>query len=150
MAFADQLAAVLTHARAAGAALSIPITDVVVAYPVVPGRCIRIFYDGETAPARMGGDSTLTSRLVAEQIVIMAFWPLGTTSETEANVIETEVYNLKHELRTRILGDSQLGGMSTDVELGYAVPDFAELAGQPYRTLEMVLLTDYFEYTISP
>jgi hypothetical protein len=151
MAYSDQLAAIVVHAQAAGNALTIPLTDVIAAYPAVPGRCIRIFYGGEAVPTRMGQDSrVLNGQLVAEQIVIMAFWPLRDLRETEAAVLEAEVYNLKHELRTRILGDSQLGGKSTDLDVGYAEPGFAELGGAPYRTLEMIVTTDYIEYPLAP
>lgn len=148
MAYADQLATVLTHARDAGNAISPAITDVVVAYPSPRGRCIRIFYGGEVEPVRMGAQRVLNEEMVGEQIVIVAFWPLNNLSEDQAAGIEVEAYNLKHQLRTRILADSQLGGMSTDLELGYADPGFANLAGIPYRTLEMIVNTDYTSYTL--
>lgn len=150
MAYADQLAAVLTHAQAAGGAVSPAITDVVVAYPAPRGRCIRIFYGGETEPVRMGEQRVLNEEMVGEQIVVVAFWPLNNLSEDQAAGIEVEAYDLKHQLRTRILGDSQLGGMSTDLELGYAEPGFANLAGIPYRTLEMIVTTDFTSYTLAP
>lgn len=150
MAYADQLARLLTHARTAGNAATPAITDVQVAYPAPRGRCGRLFYAGEAEPARMGVQRTLNSELVADQVAVVFFWPLSNVSETQASAIETEIVAVKHALRVAILGDSQLNDTATDLELEYVEPGFANLAGIPYRTLEAVVTVDFAEYTITP
>lgn len=150
MAFADQLAAIKTHAVAAGATLSPALTDVAIAHPVPRGRCVRIFWAGEVEPVRMGAQRSLNAELIAERIMLVAFWPISDSSETGAEAIETDIYALKHEIRTRVLGDSQLGGMSTDLAMSYAETDFVVISGTAYRTLECEFVTDFFEYSIAP
>lgn len=150
MAFSDQLAAIKTHAVAAGTAMSNPIKDVAIAWPAPgPERCIRIFYGGEAEPPRIGAPRVLNEELVAERIVLVAFWPMSNLSVKQAEVIEDELYDLKHEIRTRVLGDSQLGGQSTDLEMGYAETDFVLVGGTSYRTLEIEFLTDHTAYTLA-
>jgi hypothetical protein len=149
VAFADQLAAVLVHAQAAGNAITPAITDVNVAYPVAPGRCGRIFYGGEAEGERIGARRTLNSELIGEQITIVFFWPLSEIGETASASTETELYNLKHQLRTRLLGDSQLGGQSADLVLEYIEPGFWETTGGgAWRTLEASVLCEFTEYPI--
>ena len=143
--------AVLAHCVAAGAALTNPIVDVAYAHPLPRGRCIRIFYGGEAEPAHMGSDArVLNGQMVAELIRIVAFWPLSSSGETMAATVEAEVRALKHQIRTRILGDSQLGGLSTDLALSNAITDFGANGGIVYRTLEYEITTDYDEYAIAP
>ena len=148
--YASVLAALKAHAVAAGGALDVPILDVAVAHPAPKGRCIRIFYVGETEPEHMGGNRTLNSQIIGERIGIIAWFPVSDLSETATEAIEAELYDLKHELRTRILGDSQLGGMSTDLELLQFDTDFVLAGNVRYRTLEAEVVTDYAEYTIAP
>ena len=150
MAYADQIAAVKTHAVAAGAALTRAITDVAIAAPVPRGRCVRIFYGGEAEPVRMGTARVLTGELIAERIVVVIFLPIGEYAETLTSAIEDDLYAFKHELRTRIQADSQLGGQSTDLEIGYAATEFLQIGQVVYRTLEMEITTDYIEYPIAP
>lgn len=150
MAYADQVAAIKTHATAAGAAVTPPLLDVAVGAIPPTTRCIRIFYGGEVAPERMSEGLTLNSQMIAERIVVAAYIAVSTLSAQELEAVETELYTLKHELRTRILGDSQLGGQSTDLVMTLAAPDYIEHGNTRYRTLEVEIIPEYVEYLIAP
>ena len=149
MAYADTIAAILVHATAAGAALSDPILDVARAFPVPTGRCIRVYYGGETEPRRMGGRRVLNAELVAEVTLIAAFFPLSVNDVPVAAALDTDLYNLKHDLRTRILGDSQLGGQATDLELEYVEPDLVVYGNTRYAILTWRVISDYVEYPLA-
>jgi hypothetical protein len=150
-AYTDQRDAILAHAAAAAVAVNAQWKDVAVGAPVPRGnRCVRIFYAGESAPTHMGGHRDLTGELVAETIALVAFWGLGVLDETGVAAIDTEMVAFKHELRTRILGDSQLGGKSTDLEMSYAEPDFLVIGGGRWAVLSCEFVLDYIEYTLAP
>lgn len=149
MAYADQLAAVKAHAAAAGAAITPKILDVAIGVTPLTSRCVRIFYGGEEEPERMGAGLTLTSQLIGERIVLAAYIALSNLSEQELEAVESELYAFKHELRTRILADSQLGGQSTDLVMSLAEPDHVMVGNTRYRTLETEITTEYVEYPIS-
>lgn len=145
------LAAIETHAIAAGAALTPTLDDVAIGLPVPRGRCVRIHWDGEQQPARMGASRDLKGELIAERIRVVCYWPLSTNSEDQGKQIVREMYEFKHELRTRVLGDSQLGGMSTDLEMEYVNPDFVLWAdGTVWAQAETAFVTDYTEYPLAP
>lgn len=150
LSYADALSALTTHATAAAAALDDPILDVAVGAPVPEGRCVRLYYDGETQPARMPGQRTLNAEMVAERISLILFIPVTEMSLSQMQAVEAELYDFKHELRTRVLGDSQLGGQSTDLEMEYAEPDFVVIGNIRYRILGVSFVTDFAEYSIAP
>jgi hypothetical protein len=150
MAYSDQLAAIKTHAIAAGATITPKILDVSIGASPPSTRCVRIFYGGEAEPERMGGGLTLTSRLIGERIVVAVYINLSNLSEQEVEAVETELYDFKHELRTRILGDAQLGGNSTDLVMTLVEPDHIVYGNTRYRTLETEIIPEFVEYSISP
>jgi hypothetical protein len=150
MTFAAALTNIGTHLTAAGAALAVPITDVMYAAPVPKGRCIRYFYGGETDPPAFSGKKTLNSQMVGETVLIVAFFPVSSLGETEAASTEDELWDLKDEVRTRIDGDSQLGGACTDLLLGDVEPDFVVIGNTRYRTLNWDLTLAFTEYTLAP
>jgi hypothetical protein len=148
--YASAIAAIVTHATAAGAAVTPTILDVAIGPPLpTTTRCVRIFYGGETEPAKMGAGSTLNSRMIGERIVLILWIAVSNISQQEIDAVETELYTFKHELRTRVLGDSQLGGMSTDLEMSLCEVDYPIVANTRYRTLETEFTTDFAEYTIT-
>ena len=150
MSYATTIAAIRDHAAASAAALANPITDVKVAYPAPPGRCVRIFYGGEVAPEVIGAESTLNSQLVGSLTVVMLFEPLSSLSENQAAVIEAECQSFVHAMRTAIDGDFTIGGGETVATVGYAEPGFASLEGVPFRTVEIQIVSEFTEYTYSP
>ena len=150
MAYADTIAQIVTHATAAGAALTNPVTDVQRAFPVPRGRCIRVYYGGETEPRRMGANRVLNEELIAERTWVTLFLPISETGETLAAVLDAEAHAFKHDLRTRILGDSQLGGMQTDLEFDYVVPDVTVIGNTRYLVVPCEIISDYTAYPIAP
>lgn len=150
MAYADTKAAIVVHAAAAGAALTNPILDARAGFPIPKDRCIRVYYGGETEPARMGGRRTLNSEMVGQRTLIAAFFAIRTTSEDVVIVIDAELQALAHDLRTRILGDSQLGGSATDLDLGYMEPDIVTFGNARYLMGLWEVVSDYTEYSLAP
>ena len=149
--YASAIAQIRTHALAAGLAITPAIADVDIGPPLPTStRCVRLFYGGEGEPARMGAGSTLNSRLIGERIVLIAWIAVSNLSQQEVAAVETELYDFKHELRTRVLADSQLGGMSTDLEMAPCAVDYLTVGNTRYRTVETEFTTDYAEYSIAP
>lgn len=150
MSYSGSLAAILTHVTAAGAALTIAFTDVATGFPVPKGRCIRIFYGGEGDPTDvMGARRTMTTELIAELTVIEAYWPVSEMGESGASDIDAEMVTLKQEIKTRLYGDSQLGGQCTDLTIDDAQPDFPVIAGTKYRSLTLIVTSAYDEITVA-
>lgn len=151
MAFEAQLDGILAHARAAGAALTEPMTDITVGWPVPRGRGGRLYWAGESETQHMGGQRTLTSRLIAPRLRLTFYWPISDAGETAARSYVLEMHDLIADLRTRVLDDSQLGGLSTDMEMTLAEPDLLQAAGGGfYAIADVDFILDYDEYTIAP
>lgn len=149
MDFAATVDAVLRHLQDAGKAIDPPIEDVAFAHPVPTSqRCIRLYYTGEAEPPHFPDGRVLNGEMIAERLVIVAFWALSNARETYAATVEAEVRALKHEIKTRIFADSQLGGQATDLRLGLAEVDWGINAGTLYRTLEIEVLTELEEYPL--
>jgi hypothetical protein len=144
--------AIKAHAAAAGALMTPAITDVDIGPPMpVSHRCVRIFYGGEVEPAHMGNEThTMNSQMVSERISLVAWIALSNLSPEQLADVEMTLRAFKHELRTRVLGDSQLGGMATDLAMGMSNVDFGPVGNTNYRTLETEFITDYAEYPIAP
>jgi hypothetical protein len=150
---ASAAAAILTHAQAAGAAIDPPITDVARSDLLIPGsgqRCIRVAWDGEETPSRMGAGMTLNSQLVGERFRIRAIWTISEGGTVLAANRDADVAALRDELRTRLLGDATLGGACTDLALGYVATDWFEFTGSLGRVMDLFLVTDYSEFSIAP
>jgi len=148
MAYADTKAAILTHATAAGAALTNPITNVAIGFATPTGRCIRVYWGGEIEPRHIA-NRTLTSELIGQRTIIGAFWPVTTLSTDQAAVIDAEMAALANELRTRLDGDAQLGGTQTDISLELGTPDFVTIGGTRFLAVFWDVIGDYFEYTLA-
>jgi hypothetical protein len=150
MTYIAQRDAILVHAAAAAAAADATWTDVAIGLARATGRCVRVFYGGEAAPARMGGARVLNGELVSETVIVAAFLPLADSSIGAYKAAEDQAFAFKHELRTRVLGDSQLGGASTDLLMSYAVPDVVVSNNARWLVLEAEFTTDFTEYTLAP
>jgi hypothetical protein len=141
--------AIQVHAAAAAlAAGGSGFKDVAVGFPAARGRCVRIFYGGERQPEHFLDGVTLNSRLIAQAIVIRGYWPLPEADHKRARVLEGEMAVFCKELRTRILGDSQLGGASSDLNMTPAVADQVLLSGTKYAIVDSEIVVDYDEYAI--
>lgn len=145
MAYADIKAAILVHATAAGNALT-PAMPALAAFPLPKSRCIRVYYGGEADPVKMGARWTLNSEMVAKRTMIAAFWPITNLSEELAAKIDAEAEAFGHDLRTRLDGDAQLGGATTDSALLDASPDIFNIGGAKFLGVVWEHLAEYIEY----
>lgn len=149
MGYKEQRDAILAHAVTAAATVDPLWKDVLVGAPFPRGnRCVRLFWTGEAEPEHMGGDRTLNSRMVAPTCGLVAFWSMSTMDETAVKAIDDEMAAFVHNLRTAVLADSQLGGTATDLEMGYAEPDFMTIGGTRWATVEIGFTLDYLEYPL--
>lgn len=142
--------AILVHAKAAAAAVDSKWTDVAIGVGIPAGRCGRVYYGGETSPHQMAERRVLNGELVAERVHLAWFWPLASVGTSEYKVIDDEMYAIKHEVRTRLQGDSQLGGACTDLDLEYAEPDVVVIGGNRWLTLDAQIVVDFTEYSRAP
>jgi len=149
MDFAAAMTVLETHALAAGAALDTPILDVDRASPTPKGRCIRLWWSGNSEPVKMGGRYTLSSEMLAERVSIVAFFPVSTLAEEATGFNDAEARDLRQELYTRLLGDSQLGGNVEDLSIEGVETGWETQGNIRYRTLDMTVLLEYVEITIT-
>lgn len=139
------------HLVAAGAALSDPILDVDHGLPSTQGRSIRYYWGGEVPPPKMGPNPrVLSGQMVGQRVVIVALWPLTSLSTEVVTAIDDEIQVLAGEVRTRIQGDSKLGGNITDLDLGYAEPDLVVIANARHIACSWELQLSYIEYASAP
>jgi hypothetical protein len=151
MGYAEQRDAILVHAAATAAAIDAQWLDVSIGAPIPRGdRCIRMFWGGEVEPKKMGASRVLNGELVSNVISLVAFWAMSGLSEAEIKAIDDEMTTFIAGLRTRVLGDSQLGGQATDLYMEYGQPDFLLIGSARWAVLEVDFITDYTEYTIAP
>lgn len=136
------------HLVAAGAALPDPMLDVDRGLPATRGRQIRFYWGGEVVPPRMGGPKVLNGLMVGQRFVIVALWLLTDLSEELVTAIDAEMQLLAGEIRTRIQGDSELGGNVTDLDLGYGEPDVVLIANARHIAMRWDLDLAYVEYAI--
>lgn len=146
----DLLDAVQVHAAAAAVtAGGATFTDVAVGYPVGKGRCVRIFYGGERDPEHFG-DRVLDANLVGQAIVVRGWWPTASTSTKEQRNIEGQMGSFVKSLRTRILGDSQLGGKCTDLVMGTGQAGQVMVGTTQYAITDIEIVVDYDETPLAP
>lgn len=136
------------HLVAAGAALTDDLLDVDRGLPT-GGRQLRYYWTGEVEPPRMGGPRVLNGEMVGQRFRIAATWPLQDLDVETVTAIDTEMQTLAGEIRTRIQGDSTLGGNVTDLELGYGEPDIVVISNARYVALLWDLDLAYVEYAVA-
>lgn len=143
--------AIQVHAAAAAVtAGGAKFYDVAVGFPAAKGRCVRIFYGGEREVEHFTDKRTLNSKLIGQAIIVRGYWPLSDTGTNRHRVQEGEMAVFVKSLRTRILGDSQLGGASVDLNMGLAQCDQAVLASTKYSITDTEIVVDFDEYSIAP
>lgn len=147
---ATVIAALLTHAEAAAAALTDPITDVQVGLPMPRDRCVRIYWAGEVAPPHFPNRRSLNGWLVGQQVEVTAYWPVSDAEETEAAARITDMATFVDEIRKRVQLDSQLGGEATDLLMDDAIPELEKIAGKWFAFVPCVFKTDATDYPFAP
>lgn len=152
MTLLDLMDAIQVHAAAAAVtAGGATFTDVQVGFaPTAKGRCVRVFYGGEREPERFTSDETLTSKLVAQAINVRGYWPTASTAAKEQRAVEGQMAVFTSSLRTRLLGDSDLGAHAQDgLKMHLAVPDQVVVAGNSYSAIDTEIVVDYDEFTVT-
>lgn len=145
---ASALTVLATHLTAAGAALTDPFLDIDRGF-VTGGRQLRYYWSGEVEPPRMGGRRVLNGELVGQRFRIAASWPLSDLTPEQVTVIDGEMQTLAGQIRTRIQGDSTLGGYVTDLDLGYFEPDIVTISNARVVVLAADLDLSYVEYAVA-
>ncbi len=92
----------------------------------------------------------LTSKLVAQKITVRGYWPNPETATKRQRVIEGEMAVFVKELRTRVLGDSNLGGASVDLLMSLANTDQVVISSRQYAIVDTEFIVDFDEYTRTP
>lgn len=146
----DVMDRIAVHATAAAAAVDSRWTDVAIGMPLPRARCVRIFYGGERAPERLGAEMTLNSDLIAESVMLRAFWPVSDYGAKKARALMSEQWSFVHELRTRVRGDSQLDNKSQDLSMHHAEPDDVLFGTTHYALIDVEFVVDYGEYEVAP
>lgn len=148
----DLMDALQVHAAAAAntADSSSKFYDVAVGFPAAKGRCVRIFYGGERAPEHFPDDKVLNAQLIAQAIIVRGYWPLSETATKRQRAMEGEMAAFVKSFRTRVLGDSQLGGEAVDLNMGPAQCEQAVIAGTKYALVDIEIVCDYDEYPLAP
>ncbi len=138
-----------THLAAAAATLTDAPFDVDRGLPT-GDRQLRYYWGGEVEPTHMGGNHVLNAELVGQRFIVAALWALENLSVDLVSVIDVEMQLLAGQIRTRIDGDSTLGGNVTDLELTFAEPDIVLISNARYVALRWNLDLSYVEYPIVP
>lgn len=151
MSFTGAFAAIGTHLNAAGNAIDRPVEVVFTGDPGVPtAKLIAYWYAGDGDPVHFP-PRTLTDQMVGIQVTVQAYWPVATRDKNASANLEADVQALNYQIKSRLLGDSTLGGECKDLAIsdtstGWLAPD-----GGLYRTLTMTVTLDFVDlYTIAP
>lgn len=147
MAFADQIAVILTHCTTAANTVSPAIDDVQIAFPVPRGRCVRVFWTAEEDPTKFA-DASLSEDWVGEVVHVSAFWPISNLAESDAADYATQVYAFKHALRTAIDGDTKLNGKAEDATMRNAELTYAQIAAAEYLVVDVDIAIETTTYTL--
>lgn len=149
MAYAAVKARLLVHAQTAAAAVTPPIEDVQIAFPLPKSDCVRVYYGGETDPVRMGGRWTMTSEMVGKVTMIGLFLPITSLDEELAVLIDARAEAFTHALRTAVDADQDLAGAGDNTTLGDAEPDIVVSGNTRFLAVMWRAVTDYIEYTVA-
>jgi hypothetical protein len=147
--FANAMTTIGTHLAAAGTAVTPQILDVSRGAPVSVGaRMIRYWYAGDAAPTRYQGQRTLTTEMIGRRVTIAVLWPVSDKAVLAS--LDAEIVAVETEIKTRLLGDSQLGGACDDLDVGYSEVDYPVVNGAQVAELTIPLTLDFGEaYTIA-
>lgn len=143
------LSVLASHLVAAGAALTDPLLDVDRGLPT-GGKKIRYFWAGEFEPPRMPYAESLDSELVGQRFNIAALWPLSDLDPALYAALDIEMQLLAGQVRTRIDGDSTLGGNVTGLKLRYGEIDVLTIGNARHLTIQWELDIAFLEYTLAP
>lgn len=138
----------LAHLVAADAALSNPCLDVARGLPTGAAQ-LRYYWGGEVDPPGIP-PRVLKAELLGQRFVIVRTWAAADLSPGTVAAIDAEMQSTAGQIRTRINGDSQLGGNVTDLRLEFAEPDILTITGTRCIVLKWFLDLSYVEYAVAP
>lgn len=141
--------ALQVHAAAAATAISSDFKDVVVGSSPPRGRCIRIYYGGERDPIFFGR-RVLDAELIAQAVLVDAFWPAPETAAKRNRVAEGEMAAFAVDYRSRVDGDFTLGGHCKVLELAPARVERVVVSGAQFDRLQFEVGIDYVESSYAP
>ena len=151
MSYQNQRDAILAHAKTAALGTHAAFTDVQIGAAWPSGsKCVRLYWGGEAEPEHMGASRVLNGRLIAPTVELVGFWAMSTLTPAAVKAIDDEMTTFIHKLRTAVLGDSQLGGQSSDLEMGLAEPSDMVVNGTRWATVSVLFTLDYIEYPLAP
>jgi hypothetical protein len=144
--------ALQVHALAAASEVDATGTfyDVAVGFDAAKGRTIRIFYDGEREAQHVLSNRTLNSVLIGQAVHVRGRWPLPESATKRQRVMEGEMATWVKSFRTRVLGDSQLGGEAVDLLMEPADVGIEVTSDTRYAVVDIEIVCDWDEYTLSP
>lgn len=143
----DLLDRIQVHAAAGALAIDSKFKDVAVGHPTPRGRSVRVYYAGEAESEKFESHFTLNSELVAQRILIRAFWPVAEYAAKRGRVLMGEMARFVKELRTRISADADLGGESVDLTIHHADADDAVIGGALFALIDVEIIVEIDEYT---
>lgn len=151
MTFAAGLAVIDAHMLAAGTALTRPIRLILPGEPSTPpGNCGAYWYEGDGPPVHFPA-RTLTDEMVGERVTLRWYWQVSSRDKVAMGNLEADLRAVKVDLKSRLSGDSTLGGNCVDLDVGDADAAWLNLDGGLWRTLTIPLVLDYVDIqTIAP
>ncbi len=124
--------------------------DVAVAPPLPRGKTVRIFYAGERETPHFGRGRTLRTQMIGQAVAVRAFWPVADYAKDRRKNLMVEMAAFAFQMRTRVHGDSQLGGNSIDLTSSLADPDDILFGQVHYATLDIEYVVEADEFTLAP
>ena len=148
MAYADVKARLPVHAQTAAAAVTPPIDDVQIAFPLPKSECVRVYYGGETEPRRLAR-YTLGNELVGKITNIAMFLPITTLDEELAKALDVRGEAFVHALRTAVDADTDLATAGDNTTLEWAEFDIVVVGNTRFLYCLVPAVTDYIEYPLA-
>ncbi len=137
------------HATAAAAAVDAKWVDVEITAPLPRGRCVRLFYVGEARPEHYEEANTLSTRLVAQVVVIRSFLPVADYAKLRRKNLMLDMASFVKGLRTRLMADFTLGGACTSLHIPDTQVDDILFGTVHYAISDTEVHVEYDEFTWS-
>jgi hypothetical protein len=140
---------IATHASAAAVAVDTLWSDVEITAPLPRGRCVRLFYAGEARPEHYQEANTLSTRLVAQVVIVRAFLPVADYAKLRRKNLMLDMAAFVKGLRTRLMADMTLGGACTSLHIPDTQVDDILFGQAHYAISDTAVHVEYDEFTWS-
>ena len=150
--YTDIRDAILAHAAASALAVDPTWTNVEVGWPYLSGsKGVRLCYGGEDEAPRFTHQRALNGdEFVGDHLTLVAWWAVSNLAIGLGKAIDTEMHAFKHELRSRVTADPDLGGDAVGVVMDYVEPDTVVVSGTRFALLGADFLVGPIEYPYTP